>query len=92
MPTIGILIVAYNAETTLDDVLARIPSHFIPFISVVLICDDASQDDTFTIGKRAQSERSELPIQLIRQPMVMDNMRQSCCQRWLHRLPPEEQT
>jgi len=69
MPTIGILIVAYNAETTLDDVLARIPSHFIPSISVVLICDDASQDDTFAIGKRAQSERSELPIQLIRQPM-----------------------
>ena len=68
MPSIGILIVAYNAEATLESVLSRIPSHFIPSISVVLICDDASQDDTFTIGIRAQAERSELPIQLMQQP------------------------
>ncbi|NBX88134.1 MAG: glycosyltransferase family 2 protein, partial [Bacteroidetes bacterium] len=68
MPSIGILIVAYNAEATLESVLSRIPSHFIPSISVVLICDDASQDDTFTIGQRAQTERAELPIQLVRQP------------------------
>lgn len=69
MPSIGILIVAYNAEATLESVLSRIPSHFIPSISVVLICDDASQDATFTIGQRAQVERAELPIQLIRQPI-----------------------
>ena len=68
MTSIGILIVAYNAEATLESVLSRIPSHFIPSISVVLICDDASQDTTFTIGQRAQLERVELPIQLIRQP------------------------
>jgi glycosyltransferase involved in cell wall biosynthesis len=68
MPTIGVLVVAYNAEATLENVLARIPSNFIPSISVVLICDDASQDDTFTIGQRAQTERAELPIQLVRQP------------------------
>jgi len=68
MPSIGILIVAYNAEATLESVLSRIPSHFIPSISVVLICDDASQDNTFTVSQRAQVERVELPIQLIRQP------------------------
>jgi len=68
MPTIGVLVVAYNAEATLENVLARIPSNIIPSISVVLICDDASQDDTFTIGQRAQTERAELPIQLVRQP------------------------
>ena len=69
MQSIGILVVAYNAEATLESVLARIPSHFIPSISVVLICDDASQDATFTISQRAQAARAELPIQLIRQPI-----------------------
>jgi glycosyltransferase involved in cell wall biosynthesis len=32
MPKIGILVVAYNAEKTLEAVLARIPSGFIPEI------------------------------------------------------------
>ena len=30
VPRIGILVVAYNAEKTLEGVLARIPSEFIP--------------------------------------------------------------
>ena len=69
MPSIGILVVAYNAEATLESVISRIPSYFIPSISVVLICDDASQDATFTVSQRAQAARAELPIQLIRQPI-----------------------
>ena len=44
VPKIGILVVAYNAEKTLEAVLNRIPSDFIPEISAILIADDASND------------------------------------------------
>jgi glycosyltransferase involved in cell wall biosynthesis len=69
MNRIGILVVAYNAESTLENVLSRIPVEFIPSISVILICDDASQDGTFTIGQQVQAARQDLPIELIRHPV-----------------------
>jgi glycosyltransferase involved in cell wall biosynthesis len=69
MPHIGILIVAYNAETTLESVLSRIPTEFISSISVILICDDASQDATFSVGQQVQQVRPDLPITLIRHPV-----------------------
>ena len=50
-PRIGIVVVAYNAESTLADTLDRIPHDFRPRIDEVIICDDASHDDTFTQGK-----------------------------------------
>src|SRR5512146_2028994 len=43
-----ILVVAYNAEKTIGDVLARIPAGALPSGTEVLIIDDASADDTFT--------------------------------------------
>ena len=69
MPRIGILVVAYNAETTLESVLSRIPTEFISSISVILICDDASQDATFSVGQQVQQARPDLPITLIRHPV-----------------------
>jgi glycosyltransferase involved in cell wall biosynthesis len=69
MPQIGILVVAYNAETTLESVLSRIPTEFISSISVILICDDASQDATFSVGQQGQQARPDLPITLIRHPV-----------------------
>jgi glycosyltransferase involved in cell wall biosynthesis len=69
MPRIGILVVAYNAETTLESVLSRIPTEFISSISVILICDDASQDSTFSVGQQVQQVRPDLPITLIRHPV-----------------------
>ena len=69
MPRIGILVVAYNAETTLESVLSRIPTEFVSSISVILICDDASQDATFSVGQQVQQARPDLPITLIRHPV-----------------------
>ena len=66
---IGILIVAYNAESTLENVLARIPAIFIPQIAALLICDDASSDSTFSVGLQVQEARPDLPIEVIRQPI-----------------------
>ena len=61
--------VAYNAESTLEIVVARIPSEFIESISVILICDDASQDSTFSVGQSVGNSRPDLPISLIRHPI-----------------------
>jgi glycosyltransferase involved in cell wall biosynthesis len=51
-PRIGILVVAYNAESTLESTLDRIPADFRSRIAEILILDDASHDATFTVGCR----------------------------------------
>jgi glycosyltransferase involved in cell wall biosynthesis len=62
---IGILIVAYNAQDTLGKVLDRIPVDFIKQIDAILVCDDASTDDTHTVGLSYQS-KSQLPLTIVR--------------------------
>lgn len=63
----GILIVAYNAASTLHRVLDRIPSEFAPKVDQVLVSDDASTDATYLVGLGYQSQ-SSLPITVMRQP------------------------
>ena len=62
---LGILIVAYNAQDTLAKVLDRIPSDFATQIDSILVCDDASTDDTHTVGLKYQSN-SKLPLTIVR--------------------------
>jgi glycosyltransferase involved in cell wall biosynthesis len=62
---IGILIVAYNAQDTLAKVLDRIPSDFVKQIDAILVCDDASTDDTHKVGLSYQS-KSQLPLTIVR--------------------------
>ena len=62
---IGILIVAYNAQETLAKVLDRIPVDFLKQIDAILVCDDASTDDTHNVGLRYQS-KSQLPLTIVR--------------------------
>ena len=50
IPRIGILVVAYNAESTLASVLDRVPKDFRPRISKVFVCDDASGDSTHLVA------------------------------------------
>ena len=64
---IGILVVAYNAASTLAAVLDRIPVDFRPHISEVIVSDDHSQDSTYLVGLGYQ-QLSDLPITVIRQP------------------------
>jgi glycosyltransferase involved in cell wall biosynthesis len=49
-PRIGIIVVAYNAATTLAATLDRIPMDFRDKIAEVIILDDASKDNTFEYG------------------------------------------
>jgi len=47
---IGLLIVAYNAVTTLAQVLKRIPSEVWENVEEVVVFDDASRDDTYELA------------------------------------------
>ncbi len=66
MKRIGILVVAYNASSTLAHVLDRIPRDFVPRIERVLVTDDASTDATYLVGLGYQ-QISDLPLTVIRQ-------------------------
>jgi len=59
-PRIGIVVVAYNAESTLRQTLDRIPIGFRHRIDEVIVCDDASQDCTFEYG-REWAARQDTP-------------------------------
>lgn len=67
-PRIGILVVAYNAESTLAQVLDRVPKSFRPRITQVLVCDDASQDSTYLVGLGYQQVNADLPLKIVRHP------------------------
>ncbi|GMR02086.1 MAG: hypothetical protein BMS9Abin20_0412 [Acidimicrobiia bacterium] len=62
-----IFIVAYQAETTLKDVLDRIPNSVLTSFDVeILIVDDASKDRTFEIGRDYSTAHPELPLTVLR--------------------------
>src|SRR3954470_2456321 len=63
-----IFIVAYNAETTIEQVLTRIPSSLRGQNVEVLIIDDSSKDQTFLQGLRYQQKSSAFKITVLRTP------------------------
>ncbi len=63
-----IFIVAYNAETTIEKVLGRIPSSLHQEGVEVLIIDDSSRDGTFLNGLRYQQAHSAFKITVLRTP------------------------
>jgi glycosyltransferase involved in cell wall biosynthesis len=65
---IGILVVAYNAESTLASVLDRVPKSFRPRISEVFVYDDASPDSTYLVGLGYKQVVSDLPLRVTRHP------------------------
>lgn len=63
-PRIGILVVAYNAATTLEKTLDRIPTDFRDRIDEILVLDDASHDDTHLRGL-SWAAREDTPHTLV---------------------------
>lgn len=63
-----IFIVAYNAETTIERVLSRIPQGLRSGDVEILIIDDSSKDDTFVKGLRYQQRDSTFKITVLRTP------------------------
>src|SRR5687767_2956243 len=69
-PRIGILVVAYNAESTLRQVLHRIPAEMRPRIEEIFVFDDASQDRTLEVGQQCQEEWRNLADDLGKMPVL----------------------
>jgi glycosyltransferase involved in cell wall biosynthesis len=63
-----IFVVAYNAETTIEKVLSRIPASLHHEDVEVLIIDDSSKDNTFRSGLRYQQSNSAFKITILRTP------------------------
>lgn len=63
---IGILIVAYNAATTLNKVLDRIPENVYEEIDEIAVFDDASKDNTYmvSVGYKEIKQLDKLHIYL----------------------------
>ena len=61
---IGVLIVAYNAVTTLSSVLRRIPEAVRANVEEIAVFDDASQDSTYelAVGLKAVSNETKLTV------------------------------
>lgn len=66
-----IFIVAYNAETTLESVLTRIPDSLSETYHIeVLVIDDASADSTFHVGREvAESKALSFPLHVLTNPI-----------------------
>jgi len=63
---IGVLVVAYNAVSTLAHVLDRIPPTFRSRVTHVFVCDDASQDATYLVGVGYKQITDDLPLTIVR--------------------------
>lgn len=64
-PRIGVLVVAYNASSTLVSTLERLPESFRKKVDHILVSDDCSQDDTYDLGLRFANGNT-LPMTVIR--------------------------
>jgi glycosyltransferase involved in cell wall biosynthesis len=79
---IGIVVVAYNAASTLAAVLDRLPRSVCERVAEVVVCDDASSDCTYIVGKEYQAA-SELPLTVIRRPQNLGyGGNQKAAYRW----------
>ena len=81
-PRIGMLVVAYNAASTLASVLDRIPEGFRASIAHVIVADDASTDSTFLIGVGYRETFGDLPITVVRHD---ENLGYGGNQKWGYR-------
>jgi SAM-dependent methyltransferase len=66
MPRIGVVVVAYNAASTLARVLDRIPPAFRSRIDGVYIGDNNSEDSTYLVGLGYQQAVGDLPLTIVR--------------------------
>src|SRR5579872_5137253 len=67
-PRIGVLVVAYNAASTLAAVLDRIPPSVRQRVAQVLVFDDHSADHTYLVGLGYKTVSTDLPLTVIRHP------------------------
>lgn len=66
MSRIGILVVAYNAESTLRSVIERIPPEIMRKVEEIFVFDDASSDRTESVGLEVQKELHDGKLSIYR--------------------------
>jgi glycosyltransferase involved in cell wall biosynthesis len=64
-PRVGVLVVAYNAATTLAQTLSRLPDSFVDVVDHVMVCDDASADDTYGIAMTFR-DSARFPVTVVK--------------------------
>jgi glycosyltransferase involved in cell wall biosynthesis len=71
LPRLLVLVVAYNAESTIEDVLTRIPDELLSeYEAEVLVIDDSSQDQTFERSETVRrSKKLRLPLHVLFNPV-----------------------
>jgi len=66
---VGIILVAYNAECTINAVLDRIPENFWDRCAGVWLSDDGSGDATHKMAVEWRQLHPQLPLTIVRQPV-----------------------
>jgi glycosyltransferase involved in cell wall biosynthesis len=61
-PRVLIFVVAYNAESTIQSVIQRIPESLAQYHTEILIIDDSSRDHTFQQAREMESSRFPLTV------------------------------
>ena len=65
---VGVLVVAYNAESTLEAVLDRIPDATQLQLAEVLVQDDHSTDDTHAVAQEYHGNNPRFHLTVVRHP------------------------
>jgi glycosyltransferase involved in cell wall biosynthesis len=66
---IAILVVAYNAESTLCSVLERIPATIMDKVEEIVVFDDASHDRTYEVGDAYRRRAAHDKLSVYRNPL-----------------------
>jgi glycosyltransferase involved in cell wall biosynthesis len=61
-----VLIVAYNAETTIEDLLNKIPEKIWKNSEEIIVSDDNSQDDTFHVAENWNKTHKKKNLKVVR--------------------------
>ena len=65
---VAILVVAYNAERHIEDVLRRIPAWVAEKLAEIYVIDDHSTDDTFGSAEKVEWPTQYAPLRIFRTP------------------------
>lgn len=65
---VALFIVAYNAESHLEAVVARIPGRLLPAFREIFIIDDSSADGTFTVARNLVRRYPQARLRVFRTP------------------------
>jgi glycosyltransferase involved in cell wall biosynthesis len=85
--SVAVVIVAYNAESTIEWVLDRIPASFARSVGAVLVSDDASRDATVERAQEWAETHQDVAVTVVRQTQNRGyGGNQKFCYRWAIRL------